>query len=146
MCTWLVTLGRPQVLDPLTFLHSKKQKGKQRKEIKSFKAETVKRLPPMSICYRFSHSRAPTIQTLSLSAIHGYWQYFFSISLCLYVTYTYKCIYIYVYICIYYIYNIYIYIYIYIYKQKRMKKLHSASILLRVSCSTHLPSIHLYFP
>ena len=44
-----------------TFLRRKKQKGTPRKKKKTFKAETIKRLPPKSKCYCFNYSRAPTM-------------------------------------------------------------------------------------
>ena len=52
--------------DTLTFLLSKKKKGKQRKKWNSFKAETIKRLSPRSKCYCFSHSTASKIQKIFL--------------------------------------------------------------------------------
>ena len=55
---------------PSTFLRSKK-KGKQRKERKTFKAETIKGLSPRSKLYCLSHSRASRIQNFFWSANHG---------------------------------------------------------------------------
>ena len=52
-------------------LCSKKEKGKQKKKRKSFKAENIKRLSPRSKCYCFSPSRASRIQKLFLPANHG---------------------------------------------------------------------------
>ena len=49
----------------------KKIKGKQMKKRKSFKAETIKRLSPMSKCYCFRLSRAFKIQKLLLSTNYG---------------------------------------------------------------------------
>ena len=49
----------------------KKIKGKQMEERKSFKAETIKRLSPMSKCYSFRLSRAFKIQKLLLSTNYG---------------------------------------------------------------------------
>ena len=50
---------------------NKKIKGKQMKKRKSFKAETIKRLSPMSKCYSFRLSRAFNIQKLLLSTNYG---------------------------------------------------------------------------
>ena len=58
------------------FLSSKKKKGKQRKQRKSFRAETIKRLSLRSKCYYFSHSRASRIQKVFLSTNHGGRQFF----------------------------------------------------------------------
>ena len=43
------------------------KKRKQRVKRKSLKAETIKKLPPSSKCYCFSHSRASRIQKFFLS-------------------------------------------------------------------------------
>ena len=51
---------------PTIFLGTKKKKGKQRKNRKSFKAETIKKLSPRSKCCYFSHSRASSIQKMFL--------------------------------------------------------------------------------
>ena len=61
------------------FLSSKKKKGKQRKQRKSFRAETIKRLSLRSKCYYFSHSRASRIQKVFLSTNHGGGRQFFSV-------------------------------------------------------------------
>ena len=55
---------------------NKNKKGKIRKKRKSFKAKTIKRLSSRSKYYCFSHSRAFTIQTFSLSVNHGGRQHF----------------------------------------------------------------------
>ena len=54
-----------------TFLGSKKKKREiKKKNERSFKAETIKRLSPRSKCYCFSHSRASRIQFF-LSSNYG---------------------------------------------------------------------------
>ena len=60
----------------LTFLRSKKKKGKQRKARKTFKAEPTKRLSLSSKCYCFRHSRASRIQKFFLSINHSGRQFF----------------------------------------------------------------------
>ena len=49
------------------------KRNKEKKE--SFKAEAIRRLPPKSKCYCFSHSRASRIQKFFWSANHGGRQY-----------------------------------------------------------------------
>ena len=52
------------------------RKKEKRKKRKTSKAETIKRLSPMSKYYYFSHSRASSIQKFFSSANHGGSQYF----------------------------------------------------------------------
>ena len=68
--------GRPYLPPRRTFLRSKKKNGNKGKGRKDFKAETIKRLSSRLKCYCFSHSGAPRIQNLFLSANHGGRQYF----------------------------------------------------------------------
>ena len=56
--------------EPSPFFVQEKEKRETRKK-NSFKAETIKRLPPTSKCYYFSHSRPSKIQILFLPANHG---------------------------------------------------------------------------
>ena len=58
------------------FCIAKRKNGNKGESRKDFKAETIKRLSPRLKCYCFSHSRAPRIQKLFLSANHGNQQYF----------------------------------------------------------------------
>lgn len=62
-----------QVTGPVTPSGGKRE---QRKKRKSFKGETIKKLPPLSKCYCFTQFRASRIQKNFLSANHGGWQYF----------------------------------------------------------------------
>ena len=61
---------------PPTFLRSKKKKGKQRKARKTFKAETIKRLPLRLKLYCLNHSRASRIQKFFSLVNHGDRPYF----------------------------------------------------------------------
>ena len=62
--------GRPWT--PSLFCVAKRKNGNKGKSRKDFKAETIKRLSLSRIkCYCFSHSRAPRIQKVFLSANHG---------------------------------------------------------------------------
>ena len=63
--------GACNPLPPQLFCVAKRKKLNKGKKGKSFKAETIKRLPPKSKCYCFSHSRASRIQKFFLSANHG---------------------------------------------------------------------------
>ena len=54
--------GRGGAMSPPAFLRSKKKKGKQRENRKTFKAATIKRLSPRLKCYCFRQSRASRIQ------------------------------------------------------------------------------------
>ena len=56
---------------PQLFCVAKRKKLNKGKKGKSFKPETIKRLPPKSKCYCFSHCRASRIQKFFLSANHG---------------------------------------------------------------------------
>ena len=56
---------------PQLFCVAKRKKLNKGKKGKSFKPETIKRLPPKSKCYCFSHCRASRIQQFFLSANHG---------------------------------------------------------------------------
>ena len=53
---------------PQLFCVAKRKKLNKGKKGKSFKAETIKRLPPKSKCYCFSHCRASRIEKFFLSA------------------------------------------------------------------------------
>ena len=63
--------GRAPLSPSHFFFCSKKKIGKKSQKRKSFKAKAIKRLPPRSKCYCFSHSRASRIQKFFLSANHG---------------------------------------------------------------------------
>ena len=59
---------------PPTFSCGKNKKGKQRKNRKSFKAETIKRLSPRSKCYCFSNFYCFILERLEFkyfSVFHG---------------------------------------------------------------------------